>query len=102
MYLIQIFLPLRDNAGKRIARARFDSLSAELTTRFGGLTRYSQAPATGLWKKSDGAAQRDDIIVYEVMSSRLQRSWWRSTRLRLQREFRQQELLIRALPMSRL
>lgn len=102
MYLIQIFLPLRDNAGKRIAQARFDGLSKQLTVRFGGVTRYSQAPAKGLWKTSGRRAQRDDLVVYEVMCQTLQRRWWRATRLRLQEEFRQEELVIRAMLTTRL
>ena len=35
MYLIQIFLPLRDNRGKRIDQCHFNNLASELSERFG-------------------------------------------------------------------
>lgn len=102
MYLIQIFLPLRDNAGRAISRKHFDAVSAEFTERFGGVTTYSRAPAEGVWRKGGGRAQHDQIIVYEVMAAKLERLWWTQTRKRLERRFRQQELLIRAQLMRKL
>ena len=102
MYLIQLFLPLRDNSGRAIARHHFDALTDELTQRFGGLTRYSRAPAKGLWKQPGRRPQRDDVIVYEVQSPKLERRWWRARRLQLQKDFRQKEILIRAQTVTRL
>lgn len=101
MYLVQLLLPLYDNAGQPFSAAAYAPLRAELTSRFGGLTAYSRAPAEGLWNEG-GERRRDDIVVYEVMADRLDRAWWGALRQRLEREFAQQELVIRAHPMDRL
>ena len=70
MHLIQILLPLRDNAGQPFPRAHYAEVRAELTERFGGLTAYSRAPAEGVWDEGgDGPPVRDDIVVHEVRSS---------------------------------
>jgi hypothetical protein len=74
----------------------------ELTDRFGGLTTYARAPALGLWQETDGPPRRDDIVVYEVMTDVLDRSWWAEYRLDLQRRFEQEELVIRAQGIERL
>jgi hypothetical protein len=96
-HLVQIFLPLQDNRGKRIAERHFKVLAEELSERFGGLTAYVRAPATGLWKKQQSARMlRDEIVIYEVIVGHLDRRWWRHKRQALQRTFRQQEILIRA------
>jgi hypothetical protein len=96
-FLVQIFLPLQDNRGKPIAERHFKGLAEELSERFGGLTAYIRAPATGLWKKQQNARMlRDEIVIYEVIIGRLDRRWWRQKRQALQQTFRQQEILIRA------
>lgn len=38
MHLIHIFLPLNDNKGQPLGRARFRTVAAELTEQFGGLS----------------------------------------------------------------
>jgi len=95
MHLIQILLPLNDNNGKALPRRLFHDIKTELTSRFKGLTAYSRAPAEGIWKPRKGT-KRDEIIVYEVMTSTLQRSWWKRYRTRLERQFRQESIVIRA------
>ena len=95
MYLIQIFLPLQDNRGRPIAERHFKELAQELSERFGGLTAYVRAPATGLWKTRESARMlRDEIVIYEVIARRLDRRWWKQKRQALQSTFRQQEILI--------
>jgi hypothetical protein len=101
VYLIQIFLPLRDKQNRVIAQVHFDRLARELTERFGGLTAYGRAPAVGLWKKG-GKADRDQIVIYEVLSARHEKRWWRQTRIRLQKIFRQQEILVRSFSVTQL
>ena len=96
MHLVQIFLPLYDNKGHSIPRRHFESTAAELGERFGGLTAYTRAPATGVWKKHSGRTSRDDIIIYEVMCPRLQRRWWKAKRSELEKIFRQETVLIRS------
>jgi hypothetical protein len=95
MHLIQILLPVYDNAGKAFPAARYAEVRTELTERFGGLTAYSRAPAEGLWQEEEGRAKRDDIVVYEIMAEELDREWWAGFRARLAERFAQDELVVR-------
>jgi hypothetical protein len=94
-FLIQILLPLADNAGKNFPSSLYQQTQQELTEKFKGLTAYTRAPAEGLWKPRKGT-QREDVVVYEVVTPSLQRRWWTQYRRRLQKIFRQETVLIRA------
>ena len=103
MHLVQLLVPLRDERGARFDAALYRQLRAELTERFGGLTVYSRAPAEGLWQEDDdGAPTHDDIVVVEVMVEALDAEWWSGYRRELERRFRQEELVVRALGLQRL
>jgi hypothetical protein len=102
MHLVQLLLPLRDNHGEPFDGALLADTRAELTTQFGGVTAFVRAPARGLWKEEDGDVVSDDIVVYEVMVEQLDAGWWRAYVERLRQRFRQEELLVRALPCTRL
>ena len=67
MHLIQILLPLNDDAGRRFPAKLFERLARELTENFGGATSCTRSPAEGRWK-SGHATERDDIAVIEVMA----------------------------------
>ena len=96
-YLVEIFLPLLDRKGKRFPARLYQAVREELVTQFGGMTAHLRAPALGLWKASRRArAERDVLIIYEVMTPQLKRSWWSNYRRQLEETFRQQELVIRA------
>ena len=101
-HLVQLLLPLRDNDGAAFDAGVFTRVRATLTERFGGVTAYSRAPAQGAWKEDDGAVVRDDVIVYEVVVDTLDEGWWREYGAELRRLFRQEEMMIRALPCVRL
>jgi hypothetical protein len=96
MHLVQLLLPLYDNDGHPFPRAPFDEVSAELTSAFGGLTAYTRSPAEGLWREDGAGTRRDDIVVYEVMTDRLDESWWRDYRQRLEARFAQDRIVVRA------
>ena len=96
MYLIEIFLPLADNNGVRFGRSQYETVEKELSERFGGVTSYPRAPATGLWKESDAGTQEDDLVIYEVMAENLDVEWWSTYRSKLEQVFRQEKLLVRA------
>ncbi|WP_041675594.1 hypothetical protein [Ramlibacter tataouinensis] len=96
MHLVQILLPVYDNRGRAFGRELFDPVRQELVDKFGGLTAYSRAPATGLWSQDQGQVSRDDIVVYEVMVDGLDAPWWAGYRQALCRRFAQQELVVRA------
>jgi hypothetical protein len=101
MHLVQLLVPLYDNAGKRFPKSMHDRLAKELADRFGGVTAYARAPASGLWKKG-GRAERDDIVVYEVMVKRLEPAWWKRYRKTLEGRFDQDEMVVRSQATRRL
>jgi hypothetical protein len=97
MYLVQILLPLYDNEGHPFEPVDYVQLRSELADRFGGVTAYTRAPARGVWKDDAGGTTRDDIVIFEVMSKDLDREWWTGFRKDLERRFRQESVIVRAL-----
>ncbi|SMB93734.1 hypothetical protein [Deinococcus hopiensis] len=95
MHLVQLLLPVYDNAGQPFGPEQYVPIRQLLTERFGGLTAYVRAPAAGLWKDGEETV-RDDVVVYEVMVEELDRPWWREYREALRLEFRQDALVLRA------
>jgi hypothetical protein len=95
IYLIQILLPLYDNAGAPLPRELYARVREELTGKYGGLTAFSRAPAEGLWQEGS-ETKRDDIVVLEVMADQLDRAWWQGYRRDLERAFRQEAIVVRA------
>jgi hypothetical protein len=94
-HLVTILLPLQFKHGGEVPSERFDAVKHHLTERHGGLTAHTRAPAEGRWTGgSDGVAQ-DDIVVFEVMVADLDRDWWRAYRRGLERDFEQDEIVIR-------
>lgn len=96
MHLIQILLPLYDNAGAQQPAELFEQTREDLIGRFGGLTAYTRAPAKGLWKEDASTTKRDDIVIYEVMTESLDEAWWRTYRGNLEQRFQQEEIVVRA------
>jgi len=102
VHLVQLLLPVRDNADRPFPADLFDRVGAELTARFGGLTAFTRAPAEGVWETGAGARARDQVVVYEVMADTLDRGWWQAFRADLEGRFAQDELVVRAHPVERL
>ncbi|WNG33819.1 hypothetical protein F0U61_09365 [Archangium violaceum] len=96
MHVIQFLLPLRDNERRPFARADFEKVRTELTERYGGVTAFLQSPATGAWKE-EGETVRDEMVLFEVMVEPLDRAWWSGYRAELERRFRQERIVMRAL-----
>lgn len=96
VHLVQLLLPLYDNAGSPFPRTLYERVTGELTRTFGGLTAYTRSPAEGLWREQGEGTQRDDIVVYEVMAESLDDGWWRRYREELERRFAQDRLVVRA------
>jgi hypothetical protein len=63
MHLVQLLLPVYDNAGKAFPATFYAQVRDELAERFGGLTAYTRAPAEGLWTNAGDQPARDDIVV---------------------------------------
>jgi hypothetical protein len=102
MYLIHLLLPLHDNNKQKFPSAYFDRVRAELTDRFGGVTAFLRSPAVGLWKEDNEEVSRDEVVMFEVMSAELDRSWWSDYRTELQERFQQEELLVWAESVTKL
>ena len=102
MYLVQLLLPVYDNANTRFPRETFDHVRQELTDRFGGVTAFLRSPGEGFWRIAKSAINRDDIVIFEVMTEELDRKWWGRYREDLEERFRQIELVIRASSIERL
>jgi hypothetical protein len=102
MHLVHILLPVRNAEGERFPRALYEGLVEELTQVFGGVTAYTRSPAAGLWESGSGETVRDDVLVYEVMVDHLDPAWWARLRMKLEGEFEQDELVVRAVVMQRL
>jgi len=95
MYLLQLFLPLYNNSGDRFGQQMFMDVRDELVSRFGGITTYTRAPVRGLWH-TDGQVVPDDLVIYEIIVDRLEVGWWREYRRKLERQFEQTSLVVRA------
>jgi hypothetical protein len=95
MHLVEILLPLHDNSGQPFEPEKYAEVRQHLTERFGGLTAFTRSPAQGTTTER-GRPVHDDIVVFEVMTRILDVAWWGSYRLHLEREFRQDEIVIRA------
>jgi hypothetical protein len=95
MHLVEILPPLHDNSGQSFDGEKYAVVRQHLTERFGSLTAFTRSPAQGTTTES-GKPVHDEIVVFEVMTEALDVSWWGRYRLLLEREFRQDQIVIRA------
>jgi len=102
MLVVEILLPVDDNAGTPFPRESFDRVRRELTEHFGGVTAFVRAPASGLWRDDEGQVRRDDVVIFEVMAESLDPAWWRDYRSELEKRFAQDEIVVRAIEARRL
>lgn len=102
VYLIRILLPLADNEKKRFPVEYFGAVRQTLTEQFGGVTAFLRSPAVGLWKEDTEEVSRDDVVMFEVLSDRLDKDWWAKYRLELENRFRQEELVVWASSVTKL
>ena len=102
MELVQLLVPVQDEQGRAYPRGLYDDLVRTLTDRFGGVTAYTRAPATGLWEAASGETVRDQVVVYEVMVEALDPEWWGKFRADLEAKFAQDEIVVRAQSIRRL
>ena len=101
MHLVQIILPRYKNTGEPIGADQFREVRQALLDHFGGVTAFTRSPAQGLWQ--DGSrVERDEVVLYEVMVTEVDRDWWAAYRKELEGKFHQLELVIRAHLIERL
>lgn len=101
MRVVEIFLPLTYGDGSRAPAEIFELLKQELAEKFGGVTAYARSPAQGLWQNG-GQQQEDSIVIFEVMTDKVDKEWWAAFRSRLEALLRQEEVLIRSSHAARL
>ncbi len=94
MNLTEILLPVFDNEGQPFGDGKFAMVRKVLVDRFGGMTAFARTPAQGI-STDRGTTVHDELIVFEVMSEELDKTWWRSFRHDLEAEFRQDKIVIR-------
>lgn len=102
MHLVQLIIPLRDNHGQRISGRLFKQTARELTATFGGVTAYVHSPAVGAWQDGAAPVQIDEVVIFEVMTSWLEKAWWKEYRTVLEDRFGQKEMVLRSLAAERL
>jgi hypothetical protein len=95
VHLVEILLPLKDNSGTPFPPSLFDEVHRKLIEVFGGVTAFTRAPAAGFSRQGD-QIERDEIVVFEVMSEEMELAWWRTYRARLEKSFKQREVIIRS------
>lgn len=101
MHLVQILLPLSDNAARRFDVGAYSRVRSELSERFGIITSFTRAPAQGVWKEG-GHTAHDDLVVFEVMAREIDEAWWGNYRAELERRFQQETITIRAIKVEML
>jgi hypothetical protein len=97
-----MLLPTSDNQGKPYPNDYWETLKTTLSDKFGGVTAYSRAPAEGIWAPEGRTASKENVFVVEVMTDDLDEDWWSRQRRTLERELDQEEIVIRALPYTKL
>ena len=94
--LIQMLLPTRSSEGTTFSDDLLRRTRQELLDRFGGLTAYTRAPATGVWTSPDGDVEVDSVVMIEVLSEVFDKTWWRAYAETLKERFRQETIHLRA------
>jgi hypothetical protein len=61
-----------------------------------------RSPAAGLWKRDDGAIDRDEVLMVEVMVDSLDQPWWHRYRSELETRFSQDAIAARAIVIDEL
>lgn len=102
MDLIQVLLPLNKPDGSPFPVNYFTVIRKELADLYGGITTYSRSPAVGLWKESEDKTVADDIIIFELMVKSVDLAWWNEYRMKLEKLFEQDQLVMRYWKINRI
>lgn len=98
--LIQLLLPRYDNKNREFPQRLYNAVNKKLIKEFGGVTAYTQSPAIGLWRSKNDDLEKDTVIVYEVMTSKIDRSFWKKYKFKLAQKFGQEAITIRQIEMG--
>jgi inorganic pyrophosphatase len=97
---LELFLPVSKNDGGNFPDSHYSDLEKELTERFGGVTIYSRGAVEGKWK-AKGASTSEPMVVYEVLLSELEKTYWTTLKKRLEKKFSQKEIMVFHSPVMR-
>jgi hypothetical protein len=97
--LVQFFLPLYDQKGKAFPDQYFNTIKAELTEQFGGITFYFRSPVLGMWKPEQKVI-KDELVVVEVLAQQAAVPFFRNYQSVLEKKFKQDEIMMRLLNLS--
>jgi hypothetical protein len=78
MYLIQLLLPLHDNDKRKFPPDYLATVRKDLMECFGGVTAFLRSPAVGLWKEGNDEVNRDEVVMFEVMTDQLMKTGGRA------------------------
>lgn len=92
--LVEVFIPLFDQRGKRFPESKLEQVRKTLSDRFSGFSEYPRNPIKGVWKPGD-QGNVDELLVFEVMCRELDLEFWKDYKLKLLKSFGQEQLLIR-------
>jgi hypothetical protein len=93
VHIVEIFLP----TGAAALDTELSKLGVVLSDQFGGFTAFTRTPAQGAWRvPQTGEVEHDELVVVEVMTDGLDRTWWAHLRTKLESALKQKEILIRA------
>ena len=101
-HMVQILMPLQDHQGQPFPQAVLDEMRRDLMAHFSGVNMHLRAPAPSVWAAPEGHDRHADVVIFEVMCERLDRCWWHDYRRHLESRFRQQEIIVRAVPVEKL
>ena len=101
MFVVEVFLPLCDDAGWGIGNAKVIEVRRQLFDKFGGLTVKPRSPAQG-YRREGTLPAKDDLVVLEVTVPELDSAWWDAFKTDLEQQFRQRDIQIRATELARL
>jgi hypothetical protein len=101
MVLVEILLPLNDNAGTPFPKSLYRDVQEQLAEKFGGVTAYMRSPAKGVWEDEGGAICEDAVVLFEVMAETLEAPYWQTLKGKLAEGFRQNDIVVRATQMTR-
>ncbi|HEX3798792.1 MAG TPA: hypothetical protein VH413_08830 [Verrucomicrobiae bacterium] len=88
-YLIRILLPLCNKSGRVFPAALYQSVKANLSSRFQNFTTYSRAAA-------EKPSSPDNLVAYEVTAESPDIKWLREYRNGLKKIFQEHAIVIHA------
>ncbi len=98
--LIQLFLPTTSENGKAFPGTYFHAVKQKLGKKFDSLSVYLKSPLIGNIKNDEPTLAKDTVLVYEVISDTVETDYWSQYQQFLQKQFKQDYIVIRCLDMG--